>query len=194
MNTSKQLLIAVYVLIAISIATVSPAQAGFMDWFKSIGAKSDQAQNGSFDSLYASVLAEQPEAAAESPALLANAIAPVNAPSGYTTTTLRRTMTVQVSGYNSEVGQTDDSPFITANGTHVRDGIVAANIIDAAGRNIPFNTAIKFKQCGGIPEDKIFTVTDRLNKRYTKNVDIWFEHKTDALQFGRRTCQIEIIQ
>lgn len=64
MNTSKQLLIAVYVLIAISIATVSPAQAGFMDWFKSIGAKSDQAQNGSFDSLYASVLSEKADEAA----------------------------------------------------------------------------------------------------------------------------------
>ena len=194
MNTSTQLLIAVYVLIAISIATVSPAQAGFMDWFKSIGAESDQAQNGSFDSLYASVLAEQPEQAQESLALLANAIAPVNAPSKVSTTTLRRTYTVQVSAYNSEAAQTDDSPFITANGTHVRDGIVAANIISSSGRNIPFDTAIKFKNCGSVPNDKIFIVTDRLNKRYTNNVDIWMESKADALKFGRRTCQIEVLQ
>jgi len=184
MNTSKQLLIAVYVLIAISIATVSPAQAGFMDWFKSIGAKSDQAQNGSFDSLYASVLAEQPDEAEESPALLANAIAPVNAPSGITTKTLRRTYTVQLSGYNSEVAQTDDSPFITAKGTHVRWGIVASNMF-------PFGTVIKIPSLYG---DQIFVVEDRMNTRYQQNVDIWFESKAEALKLGRRTVQIEVIQ
>jgi 3D (Asp-Asp-Asp) domain-containing protein len=71
-------------------------------------------------------------------------------------------------------------------GTHVRDGMVAANML-------PFRTVIKFKNCGGIPEDKIFVVEDRMNKRYQNNVDIWFADHAVAVKFGRRTCQIEVI-
>jgi 3D (Asp-Asp-Asp) domain-containing protein len=184
----KQILVAVFLAIAIMSST---ANAGLLDWFAGSKARAEQ---GSFDQLYASLTTETPTVD-DRPILLAslNAIEGVSSPVGGVSRTLRRMYTVQVSGYNSEAAQTDDSPFITANGTHVRDGIVAANIIDAAGRNIPFNTVIKFKNCGGIPEDKIFTVTDRLNKRYTRNVDIWFAHKSDALKFGRRTCQIEVI-
>lgn len=103
----------------------------------------------------------------------------------------RRTLTVQMSAYNSEVGQTDDSPFIMANGNHVHDGAVAANIIDANGRNIPFGTLIKIPSIYG---DKIFIVEDRMNRRYTNNVDIWMESHADAIKFGRRTVQIEIIK
>ena len=62
MNTRQQKLIAVSVLIAISLVTVSPVQAGFLDWFKSGHAQADQAQGGSFDSLYATVLADRPDA------------------------------------------------------------------------------------------------------------------------------------
>jgi 3D (Asp-Asp-Asp) domain-containing protein len=101
-----------------------------------------------------------------------------------TTKASRQTYTVQVSGYNSEVGQTDDTPFITANGTHVRDGIVATNMF-------PFGTIIKIPSLYG---NKIFVVTDRMNSRYQKNVDIWFADKGEALALGRRTVQIEVIK
>jgi 3D (Asp-Asp-Asp) domain-containing protein len=185
MSTRYQSLIAVIMLLAIFASTTLTAQAGILDWFKSSDAKAQEPEAASLDSLYASIdIADEDEA----PLLLANAVATVNSPaSDGVQKTIRRLQWVQVSAYNSEVAQTDASPFITANGTHVRDGIVAAN-------HLPFNTALKFKNCGGIDGDKIFIVTDRMNKRYQNNVDIWMEQKTDAVKFGRRSCQIEIIQ
>jgi 3D (Asp-Asp-Asp) domain-containing protein len=184
MNTRKQKLIAVSVIFAIVIVTVSPAQAGILDWFRSSGARADLAQNGSFDSLYATVLADRPDKAEEFLVLMANAIAPVNSPVGGSARTLRQAYWVQVSGYNSEVAQTDDSPFITAKGTHVRWGIVASNMF-------PFGTVIKIPSLYG---DQIFVVEDRMNSRYQQNVDIWFESKADALALGRRMVQIEVIR
>ncbi len=193
MNTRK-LTLAVSVLIAIvSMSTIS-AQAGILDWFKSNNAKAEQAQSGSFDNLYASILASSQTDQGEKIVLNETTMTPATSllgGNGYDVS--RRTVTVQVSGYNSEVAQTDDSPFIGSAGTYMRDGVVAANIIDAYGRNIPHYTKIKFKDCGSIPNDKVFSVEDRLNKRYTKNVDVWFEHKADALKLGRRTCQIEVL-
>jgi 3D (Asp-Asp-Asp) domain-containing protein len=186
MNSRTRKLVAVSMLIAIGLSGTLTAQAGVLDWFKSNGATAERASNGSFDTLYTSVL-ETDRASDDAPTLLAQAVLPVYSPVGGVQKTIRRIQYVQVSGYNSEVAQTDDSPFITANGTHVRDGIVAAN-------HLPFNTAIKFKNCGGIEEDKIFIVTDRMNKRYQNNVDIWFASKADAVKLGRRMCQIEIIQ
>ena len=91
---------------------------------------------------------------------------------------------VEMTAYNSEVGQTDDSPFITANGTRVRDGIVAANFLK-------FNTRIRLPELYG---DKIFVVTDRMNQRYTNRVDIWMEKKQDAKKFGvKRRIKLEIL-
>ena len=171
MKTRTQILVTSLVLISI-LAPLS-AQASF----------ADQASGGSFDSLYASVL----DVAAPSDndmALMAHAMAPVSSPVGGLKKTTRKLYTVQVSGYNSEVGQTDDSPFITANGTHVRDGIVATNMF-------PFGTIIKIPSLYG---NKIFMVEDRMNSRYQKNVDIWFADKGDALALGRRTVQIEVIK
>lgn len=190
---TRKLMLAVSVLLTIAIASTVTVQAGILDWFKSNNAQADQVQSGSFDSLYASVFVSAQKENEDKLVLNETTMTAATSPLGAVGVTLRRTYTVQVSAYNSEVGQTDDSPFITANGTHVRDGIVAANIINAYGGNIPFNTAIKFKNCGGIANDKIFIVTDRLNKRYTMNVDIWMESHADAVQFGRRTCQIEVL-
>lgn len=169
-------------LVLISIMTSLSAQAGILDWFRTNGASAELASGGSFDSLYASVLdTSVPDN--EDLAFMAHAMAPMNSPVGGTQKTIRRTYTVQVSGYNSEVAQCDDSPFITAKGTHVRDGIVATNMF-------PFGTIIKIPSLYG---NKIFVVEDRMNKRYQKNVDIWFADKTEALQLGRRMVQIEVI-
>ncbi len=91
---------------------------------------------------------------------------------------------VEMTAYNSEIGQTDASPFITANGTRVRDGIVAANFLK-------FNTRIRLPELYG---DKIFVVTDRMNERYANRVDIWMEKKIDAKKFGvKRGVKIEIL-
>jgi len=97
--------------------------------------------------------------------------------------TVRQRLYLEVSAYNSEVGQTDDSPWIGAWGTHMRDGVVATNIL-------PFGTRVKIPAYYG---DKIFVVEDRMNKRYQNHLDIWMAEKTDALSFGRRGTYVEVI-
>ena len=94
-----------------------------------------------------------------------------------------RTMYVTSTGYTSEVAQTDDSPFITANGEHVYWTGVAANFL-------PFGTKLKIPEYFG---DQVFTVNDRMNKRYWERVDVWFAAKPDALKWGNRTIKIEIL-
>lgn len=186
MSTRKQTLIAVIVLFAITLTTIAPAQAGFLDWFTGNSAKTDTASGGSFDQLYASILTPSKFADDNSPVVLESVNAVLSGATLITGSqkTTRQMRWMQVSGYNSEVAQTDDSPFITASNTHVRDGIVASN-------QFPFGTVLKFPSLYG---DKIFVVEDRMNKRYTNNVDIWFADKTEALQLGRRTVQIEVIK
>jgi 3D (Asp-Asp-Asp) domain-containing protein len=90
-------------------------------------------------------------------------------------------LVVSITAYSSTPDQTDDSPFITARGTYVRDGIVAANFL-------PFGTKIKIPELFG---DKIFVVEDRMNSRYWHKVDLWFPERHDALEFGIKTAKIQ---
>lgn len=182
MNTRKHILVGILLFLTMFSSTVS-AQAGLLDWFKSSTAKADTAESGSFDQLYASALYTAPMTN-DAQVVSGNAIVPATSPSKHVQTVSHRTYIVDVSGYNSEVGQTDDSPFITASGTHVRDGIVATNMF-------PFGTILKMPSLYG---DKIFVVEDRMNTRYQRNVDIWFADKSVALKLGRRTVQIEVIK
>ena len=96
-----------------------------------------------------------------------------------------RTKRVVVTAYNSEVGQTDNSPFTTAFGTQVRDGIIATN-------DLPRGTMVRFPEVFGT---KVFTVEDRMNRRYTGTgrADIWMVKKTDAIKFGARRLTMEIL-
>ncbi|HUO75920.1 MAG TPA: hypothetical protein VMU12_03345 [Candidatus Paceibacterota bacterium] len=183
MNTRKQILIAVSVLITIATLTAIPAQAGILDWFSSNDAKADTA-TGSFNALYASLQTERPSN--DSAVVLDDSVTAPTSPLSDSTSkkVTYHTYTVQVSGYSSEVAQTDASPFITADGSYVTDGVVATNMF-------PFGTHLKIPSLYG---DKIFTVHDRMNTRYQHNVDIWFASKADALKLGRRTVQIQVLQ
>ena len=92
---------------------------------------------------------------------------------------------VVITAYSSDEGQTDDTPLITANGSLVKDGIVANNML-------PFGTKIKIPSLYG---NKVFTVTDRMNARkgnYT--IDIWFPTAEEALNFGVKETYIEVSQ
>ncbi len=91
-------------------------------------------------------------------------------------------MHVPASAYNSLPNQTDSTPFITAAGTHTRFGIVAANFL-------PLGTQITIPELYG---NRIFTVEDRMNKRYNKKIDIWMEDYSDARQFGVKNVEIRI--
>ena len=179
---TRNLTIAVAMFLTTAIMT-STAQASLWDWFTSNKATADQASSGSFDQLYATVMGtdagvNDDQAFSQDTALIA-----ATTPAGNAIRPLRTTYTVQLSGYNSEVAQTDANPYITASGTHVRDGVVASNMF-------PFGTAIKIPALYG---DKIFVVEDRMNSRYQHNVDIWFTSHSDALALGRRTVQVQVL-
>lgn len=87
---------------------------------------------------------------------------------------------VTASAYSSTVEQTDASPFITASGSTVRHGIVAANFL-------PLHTKIRIGS-------EVYTVEDRMNERYnnTHRIDIWMPSQEAAVAFGTRTLVIEI--
>ena len=90
---------------------------------------------------------------------------------------------VIITGYSSTVCQTDSTPFITANGSLVEDGIVASNIL-------PFGTRIRIPE---IYDDKVFTVEDRMHSRNSYNVDIWFASYWQAKSFGVVRTDIEVL-
>ena len=89
---------------------------------------------------------------------------------------------ITVTAYSSTVDQCDDSPFITANGKYVYDGLVAANFLK-------FGTEVKFPEYFG---DKVFTVNDRMNKKHSDRIDVWMPTREQAVQFGARTLKVEI--
>ena len=91
---------------------------------------------------------------------------------------------VVVTGYSSDPKQTDDTPYITAAGTLVRDGIVAANFL-------PMGTKIKLPDLYG---DRVFVVEDRMHPRKHYQVDIWFPSYWEALHFGAKRTYIEVLE
>jgi len=91
---------------------------------------------------------------------------------------------VTVTAYSSTPDQTDSSPFITANGTYVYDGIIACNFL-------PFDTKVKFPEMYG---DKIFIVEDRMAKKNSHKMDIWMPSRSLALQFGVKSLAFEIVE
>lgn len=90
---------------------------------------------------------------------------------------------VTVTAYSSTVEQCDASPFITASGSSVRDGVIATNLL-------AFGTKVKFP---GVYGDKIFTVEDRMNARYSNRADIWFASQAEAKQFGVKKLEMVIV-
>ncbi len=102
--------------------------------------------------------------------------------------TIVRTTTVTMTAYNSEVGQTDDSPCITANGFDVcKHGIedtIAANFL-------PMGTKVKIPDLYG---DRIFIVRDRMNKKHPTRVDIWMKDRPSAMRFGVKVAKIQILK
>ena len=86
-----------------------------------------------------------------------------------------------VYAYNSEPGQTDNDPFITASGSRTRHGIIANNCLK-------FGTVVTINE-------KSYEVLDRMNSRYGCNVfDIWMKEKQQALNWGKKFEKILILK
>jgi 3D (Asp-Asp-Asp) domain-containing protein len=96
-----------------------------------------------------------------------------------------RKIKVIITAYSSTPGQTDDTPYLTAAGTLVREGIVANNLL-------AFGTKIRIPELYG---NKIFVVEDRMSWVKSKyQVDIWFPSYWEALNFGAQSTYIEVLE
>ena len=111
-----------------------------------------------------------------------NTLLPVSSPLG--PQRIVNTMRVVVTAYSSTVEQTDGTPFTTASGKEVRDGIVAANML-------PLGTKIKIPELFG---DKIFVVEDRMHPKNYGKVDIWFPSRQEAKVFGVKQTSIVVLE
>lgn len=95
-----------------------------------------------------------------------------------------RIINVVATAYSPSVEETDDTPFITASGSVVREGIIANNLL-------PFGTKVRFPK---LFPNRIFVVEDRMHWRLGgNNVDLFFFSKKDALNFGARYAQMEVL-
>ena len=82
-----------------------------------------------------------------------------------------------VYAYTSREKETDSTPFITANGTKVREGGVANNCL-------PFGTKVEILF-------KTYEVNDRMNSRYGCNVfDVWHSDLVEARKWGKKLTQV----
>ncbi len=92
----------------------------------------------------------------------------------------RRAVRSTVTGYSSEIRQTDSTPFTTAFMTRVKPGLVAVswNLLEEGW------TPGKCIWIDGVGVRKI----DDSMARDTEGagVDIWFHSRADALEFGRK--------
>lgn len=93
------------------------------------------------------------------------------------------TLNLRVTAYASEVDETDSTPFITADGDHVHDGIVATNLL-------PFGTKVMIPALFG---DKVFTVDDRMNPKFSHSIDIWMSTRNAAVDFGVHTANVVVL-
>lgn len=94
-------------------------------------------------------------------------------------------LNIIATAYSSTVEETDSTPFLTAAGTKVRDGVIANNYL-------PFGTKVKIPEIYG---DKIFVVEDRMSwKKGNYQIDIWFPSYGEAKTFGAKRTYIEILE
>jgi 3D (Asp-Asp-Asp) domain-containing protein len=98
------------------------------------------------------------------------------------------TVTAVLTAYNSEIGQTDDSPCITANGFDVcKHGVEDTVAING----MKMGTRVRFPDLFG---DKVFIVRDRMNSRYgSTHVDVWMLSRADAKVFGVKSAKMEVL-
>lgn len=108
---------------------------------------------------------------------------PVVTPETSISSDARRVVTATITAYSSEARQTDSTPFVTAIGTTVRPGVVAANWL-------PIGTRVRIPEIFG---EREFVVEDRMNKRYEDRLDVWLPTRAEAVQFGVRKARVEIL-
>ncbi|MBI4159842.1 hypothetical protein HY504_01615 [Candidatus Wolfebacteria bacterium] len=88
-----------------------------------------------------------------------------------------------VTAYSSSPDETDDTPWVTASGTHTGYGVVATNYL-------PLGTRIRLPKIFG---NQVFIVEDRMNARYNSRIDVWLPTKAEAIRFGEKFTEISVL-
>jgi 3D (Asp-Asp-Asp) domain-containing protein len=113
--------------------------------------------------------------------------------------------TLRATAYNSLVEQTNDQPFITATGARTRWGIIAVSR-DLLGVDLPYGSLVRLTDLGTFAhgrgagayqellDNHIFVVEDTMHVRKTQQVDVWFEEYADAVRWGVRRLQVDVIR
>lgn len=113
--------------------------------------------------------------------------------------------TVRATAYNSLEGQTDATPHITATGTRTRWGVLAASR-DLLGTDLPYGSLVRLTDLGsyhngrgrgvyqGLLDDVLFVIEDTMHYRKTNQVDLWFAEYRDAVNWGVRRLQVELVR
>lgn len=127
-------------------------------------------------------VSSEPTPALELASIQGNSFLPVSNPEAPVKV---KKVKVVITAYSSTVWQTDDTPFTTASGKTVEQGIVANNML-------PFGTEIRIPELYG---DEIFVVEDRMSQRKGYyHVDIWFADYEQAKNFGAKNTYIEVLE
>lgn len=100
-----------------------------------------------------------------------------------------QTLYTTVTAYNSEVSQCWGDPCVTATGFNVCEHGIEDTI---ATNRLPFGTKLRIPQLFG---DRIFTVRDRMNRRYHNRMDVWMISEKDARNFGvKRDVRVQVLK
>lgn len=95
-------------------------------------------------------------------------------------------MKLVVTAYSSTIGETDNTPCITATGynlcKHDIENVVACNFL-------PFGTKVIFPD---LDPEKVYTVVDRMHERFNSRMDIWMKSHQKAEKFGKKYLTVEI--
>ncbi|MEF2277738.1 hypothetical protein V3W47_05450 [Deinococcus sp. YIM 134068] len=107
-----------------------------------------------------------------------------------------RSVVARATAYNSTPGQTDSTPFITATGTRVRNGVVALS--RDLLRTFPYGSKITIEdlsgRTGNLLRGQVFSVEDTMAARKVGSVDIWMASRTQAIRFGARQVRITAVR
>ena len=113
--------------------------------------------------------------------------------------------TLKATAYNSHASQTDDTPNITATGAQTRFGIIAVSR-DLLDEEIPYGSLVRIKDLGGyyngrgagrfqsLLDEQLFIVEDTMHQRKRDQVDVWFPRLADAVNWGVRQVEVEVVR
>lgn len=116
------------------------------------------------------------------------------------------TLTLRATAYNSLPNQTDAQPHITATGAKTHFGIIAVSR-DLLRGAIPYGSLVRLRDLGSyyhgrgvgkfqalLDQQGLFIVEDTMHPRKTQQLDVWFEYHSEAISWGLRKIEVEVVR